>query len=475
MKTFTNKFIPYIHNSPLLVILVVASTLLSGCIKEPSFLNNAKLSFSTDTIYFDTIFTRKPGSTYPISVTKLLSIKNSENQWVKANFNLNGGKNSPFKINIDGIAGPNIQDIEIAPNDSVFMFVQCALEANNLTLPSLVIDSLTATVGSKSEKLILAAYGWDAHYIKDSILPNNGQWNDKTKPYVIVGNAFIAPNENFTIKEGVQIFASAQTVIYVLGNLNMEGSKDARIKIRGDKPVFQTTLYPNQWGGIYFAPGAKGNISYTDITNATIGLRADSSNLDHSFNLVLKQSKIQYCGQACLAGFNGSIFAENCLFADAGSYTFLALLGGDYAFNNCTFAEFSYFNSRQEGHVAITNTLRDGNGVLLNSKELNANFTNNIIWGYLTDEIIIDKVTNSPFLLTSLSNVLKTKNSQAVFDQAKNIFNKNPRFIDINTNTYTIDSLSSAYQSADIFTASKFDILGIPRKIKPDIGGFEKP
>lgn len=474
MKIFTNKLNLKFNISTFLLLILTSTMILTSCIKEPSFLNNANLKFSNDTVYFDTIFTRKPGSTYPISVTKLLSIKNSENQWVKANFNLMGGKNSPFKINIDGISGPTIQEIEIAPNDSVFLFVQCALEANNQTQPSLIIDSLVATVGSKSEKLILAAYGWDAHYIKDSILPNNGSWNDKIKPYVIIGNAYIAPNQNFTIKEGVQVFASAQTVFYVFGNLNMEGSKEFRIKIRGDKPVFQTSLYPNQWGGFYFAPGAKGNIYYSDITNATIGLRADSSNLDNSFNVVLKQTKIQFCGQACLAGYNGSIFAENCLFADAGSYSFLALLGGDYTFNNCTFTEYSYFNSRQEGHVAITNTLRDGNGVLLNSKELNITFSNNIVWGYLTDEIIIDKVSNTPFELNSFNNVLKTKNSLAIFDPSKNIFNKNPRFTDINTNLYKIDSLSSAYQSADFSSASKFDLLGENRKIKPDIGCFEK-
>src|SRR5574343_733498 len=121
MKISTNKLIG---------ILSILISSFSSCIKTPEFSQNSKLKFSKDTVYFDTIFTRKPGSTYPISVTKLVSIKNTENKWVKATLKLGGGRNSFYKFNVDGIAGPEVKDLEIGPKDSAFVFVQCALEAN---------------------------------------------------------------------------------------------------------------------------------------------------------------------------------------------------------------------------------------------------------------------------------------------------------------------------------------------------------
>ncbi len=84
--------------------LAIASLFTQSCIKSHQYTANSKLLFSKDTIYFDTIFTRMPGTTYPISVTKMLSIKNNENAWVKANFKVAGGINSPYKNNIDGIS-----------------------------------------------------------------------------------------------------------------------------------------------------------------------------------------------------------------------------------------------------------------------------------------------------------------------------------------------------------------------------------
>jgi hypothetical protein len=93
--------------------LALASLFTQSCIKSDQYAANSKLIFSKDTVYFDTIFTRMPGTTYPISVTKMLSIKNNENAWVKANFKVAGGSNSPYKINIDGIAGKEINDLDI--------------------------------------------------------------------------------------------------------------------------------------------------------------------------------------------------------------------------------------------------------------------------------------------------------------------------------------------------------------------------
>lgn len=463
-----------------LTFLVCLVALFNSCIDESIYSGSTLLKFSKDTVLFDTIFTRQPGSIYPISVTKIISVKNTENAWVKANFNLGGGIKSPYKMNIDGVAGKEIKNLEIGPQDSVFVFIQCALEANNQINPALILDSLIATVGQTSSKVMLAAYGWDAHYLKDSIIPNNTNWTDTKKPYVIIGNILVLENNTFNISEGVQVYTSAAqpnrfTGILIQGNFKVNGSESKRVTFKGDKPVFATKTLPNQWGGIYFFPGAKGNFKYAEITNAIIGIRADSIGNGANPTVELEQCKIQYCGQACLIGVTSNIKATNCLFADAGSYTFLAFLGGTYAFNHCTFAEYSGYTSRQKGHFAITNTQRNENGVLLNSKPLTTSIYNSIIYGGSFDEVYIDKVPNTAFNVTSESNIIKFTNTDKFFDPTINFINKKPKFIDISIGNYALDTLSDAIGKAQVSSpAVTIDINGKQRKSIPDLGAYER-
>ncbi len=448
--------------------------LLNACIKSPEFTQNAKLEISADTVFFDTVFTRQPQTgTYPISVTKLLSIKNTSDLWVKANFYIAGGDQSPYQINIDGISGNRIDNMEIAPQDSVFLFVQCRLQANNETLPILVLDSLIASVGTQSSKLILAAYGWDAHYVKDSIIPNNTIWNDMSKPYVIINGAYVASNSKFTIEKGVKVYASARTGLYVFGQLDLKGTAQDRIEFRGDKPIAATQNLPNQWYGIYFAPGGIGNIEYTDISNAIVGLRTDSQALGNNPCLMLKNTKIQYCGQACLIGVSAAISAENCLFADAGSYTFLGYFGGNYSFNHCTFADHSYFTNRNSGHFGLTNTLRDGNGYLLGTHPLAIAIKNSIIWGYKTEEMALDASDQNTFTVANQGfNLFKTADELKLFQESTSLFNQNPNFTNTNKGDYTLEAGSKAVNKVSPISLSN-DLLGNPRTDPADIGAYE--
>ena len=463
-----------------LILFICMVAIFQSCIDETIYSGSTLLKFSKDTVLFDTIFTRQPGSTYPISVTKIISIKNTENAWVKANFNLGGGLKSPYKMNIDGVAGKEIKNLEIGPQDSVFIFIQCALEANNQINPALVLDSLMATVGQTTSKVMLGAYGWDAHYYKDSIIPDNTTWTDTKKPYVIIGNVLVLENTTFNISEGVQVYTSAPqpnrfTGILIQGKFKVTGSENNKVSFKGDKPVFATKTLPNQWGGIYFFPGATGNFKYAEITNAIIGIRVDSLGNGSNPCVELEQCKIQYCGQACIIGVTSSIKATNCLFADAGSYTFLAFLGGNYTFNHCTFAEYSGFTSRQKGHFALTNTQRNENGALLNSKPLSASILNSIIYGGNFDEVYIDKVLNTAFNVTAESNLIKFTNTDKFFDPTLNFINKKPKFIDISFGNYALDTLSDAIGKAQVSTPLvTIDINGKSRKVIPDIGAYER-
>jgi hypothetical protein len=177
-----------------------------------------------------------------------------------------------------------------------------------------------------------------------------------------------------------------------------------------------------------------------------------------------------------LIGVSTNIKATNCLFADVGSYTFLAYLGGNYVFNHCTFAEYSGINTRQQGHLAITNTQRDPNGVLLKWKDLDFTLTNSIVDGPMIDEIFIDNVTKAIFNVNSNYNLLKTKDPQKLFNEPFNYFNKKSiGFIDVSIGNYGIDSTSFGIGKAGLSNPINIvDITGKSRKNPCDIGAYEK-
>src|SRR6476661_2688734 len=88
--------------------------------KKDTFITSgdAQIGFSSDSVFFDTVFTSTGSVTQAIKVFNL-----NDQKIILSNIKLAGGSNSPFKINIDGAAGPSSNDIEMKANDSLYIFV----------------------------------------------------------------------------------------------------------------------------------------------------------------------------------------------------------------------------------------------------------------------------------------------------------------------------------------------------------------
>src|ERR1700710_2882915 len=98
----------------LLSSIVLLSILLIFSCKKETFTSSkdARISLSADTIHFDTVFTTVK------SVTQSFKIKNDNNQKLRFNdISIKGGASSYFKINVDGIPGPSVKDVEVEAND----------------------------------------------------------------------------------------------------------------------------------------------------------------------------------------------------------------------------------------------------------------------------------------------------------------------------------------------------------------------
>ena len=116
-------------------ILSFGLVILTTSCNKKNFLSKKNLSFSIDTLVFDTVFTNI-GST-----TKQFKIYNKENRTVNiTDIELMGGESSPFRMNVDGIMSTQIQNIELEGKDSLFVFVEVTLAVNGQTLPMIIED-----------------------------------------------------------------------------------------------------------------------------------------------------------------------------------------------------------------------------------------------------------------------------------------------------------------------------------------------
>jgi len=160
--------------------------------------SKGNLTFSTDTVVFDTVFTTV-GST-----TKQFKLYNPSNKPLKIDkIKLMGGEQSPFRINVDGLKGPDVSDIIVEAKDSLFVFVEVTLGVNNQTLPLVVEDSIQFTTNGTNQFIQLAVWGQDAYFHYKDL--NEGIWpNDK--PHVVYGYAAVDSSKTLEIQAGTHIY-----------------------------------------------------------------------------------------------------------------------------------------------------------------------------------------------------------------------------------------------------------------------------
>ncbi|HMU69603.1 MAG TPA: hypothetical protein PKC38_06335, partial [Chitinophagales bacterium] len=120
------------------IFSLALALVVSGCRRE--IINTdttAKLRFSEDTVHFDTVFSTVG------SVTLSLILFNDFNTTLEvSNITLAGGAFSQFRMNVDGAPGDVFDNIQIPPNDSLYVFVEVTVDPNEEALPYVIEDSI---------------------------------------------------------------------------------------------------------------------------------------------------------------------------------------------------------------------------------------------------------------------------------------------------------------------------------------------
>jgi hypothetical protein len=325
------------------------------------------------------------------------------------------------------------------------------------------------------QKVILRAYGQNAHYFhtRHDSTPAvcDETWTDDL-PYVIWDNLVVPSGCSLTIKEGVKVYSHSKSFLVVAGNLSVEGTQQKPVIFTGDRLEQIYKNVPAQWGGIYITKEGTANITHAIISNAIIGIRADSQPVRPTVpNLVVQKTIIKNMSVAGIAGYSSTIQGTNLLVYRCGQATFAGLLGGDYDFVNCTFDDADPPIDLQNPSFYADNADYP-NGKL--PEPLKLQLRNCIVWGVQDDEMLIKKAGSGPIDTTFDYNFIRSAQMRFTPTNKRNVY---PKFKDYLLGKYQPDTLSPLINAGKYFDPPHLvndDIEDVTRDSAPDVGAYEK-
>lgn len=457
------------------ITLLIAAILMVSCRKDTFNTSaEARLSYSVDTLFFDTVFTSRG------SVTQAMKIINPNNAKINIDaIRLAGGAASPFQLNINGIAAVEARDIVLRADDSLYIFVQVNVDPNAAATPFILTDSIKVSFNGNTHWVQLQAYGQNAIFLHNYIVDADEEW-DADLPYVITGGLQVNEAATLTLEAGARVYLHADAPVLVNGTLIAHGEVDNRIAFSGDRLDDPYSYLPASWPGIFFGPASENNLlEYAIIKNAFQGIIVQEMQQAPGPKLTLSHCILDNIYDVGLLGINTSIVADNCLISNCGS-NILLVLGGQYDFTHCTVATYgSYFISHKSPALQATDYLEQGGGLLTAS--LDATFTNCIFWGEngtVENEVVFARKGSLGFDVQFLNTIYKAKDpvDNATFTDC--LLNTPPLFDSVNTvkNMYDFHFAThpeSPAINAGIPTAFPLDLDGKPRDDQPDMGCYE--
>jgi len=454
----------------LVIIFATATVLCFTSCKKDSFITSkdAYLRLSEDTLHFDTVFTSL-GST-----TQYLKIFNENDQKLKlSSIQLMGGINSVFKLNVDGVAGINFNDIELEANDSLYLFTTVKINPNTANLPFIVRDSIQIQFNGNTKWIQLQAYGKNARFINNVIVTNDSTITNDT-PIVIIGSLTVNENKTLTIEPGTNIYVDANAPINIYGKLNAVGDTNAKIIFQGIRIDDPYKNYLGSWPGLYFREKSKDNmLQYCVIKNSYQGVVAIGASVNSNPKVTLKQCVLDNIYDVAIGGINSNIAATNCLISNVG-FGLNTVSGGTYNVNHCTFVSISNdYLSHKNSLINLSNTNSDKTV----SNSLNVIFNNSIIYGeggLKDDEIDESVVDGSAAFNVTFNNTLFKQKTTLSNTFSNCLPNENPLFDSINTsnhfynfrlqnNSPCIDAAGTSALTLD-FTGNQ-KLVGVPEKL----------
>ncbi len=472
-------------------ILVLGSWLvaLMSCEQRLTTDPTAHLTFSVDTLRFDTVFTDMTTTTLKFTV------RNPQKEAVCIEAITLSNNNGFFSINVDGeTQTANMQNIILAGSDSLYVFVKAYIDKLNENNPVLVQNAINFYLRGKDKPqvVVLEAYGQDVIVLRQHWFVNDTSYLRGTKPYLVYDYLAVDTGKTLVMEAGTRIYMHDNAQIYVFGNLQVRGTLEAPVRIKGDRLDDMLVDVPydyvaGRWGSIYLVQAEEKDltnhydINYLEVNSGVIGLACLNQSSQRKSQLRLLNSRLHNFTQYGLYLQNTDAEIANCEISNSAYYC-VYLAGGEHRFTHNTIA--SYFTggniqsvSREDVAAVYVNNLSKQNA------KTKALFYNNIISGVRENNVVL--ATPLPDLYTGdfSHNYLRADSVSGTF--ADNVFYQPNDTIFRNTYftlergyyDFALDSVSPARGIADSLVSALYplDRLGRNRLSDgaPDAGCYE--
>lgn len=461
----------------ILILIILTASILPSCIEDGITTSPAhQPAFSTDTLRIGTIFTDQATPTYSFRVynrhDKILSISSIQ---------LADDPDRIFRLNVDGLSGTDFTDVQIRPNDSIYVFVAATLPPNGSPLPVDILRHISFTTNGVTTQIPIKATGQDVVRVYARTITADTIWT-ADRPHQIFDSLVIAPGATLTIKSGSRLYFHDQSALIVRGTLIADGTPEAPVDLSGDRQGNVITnvsfdLMSRQWQGITFAHTSRANrLTATTVRNTVHGILLDSVTDASAPALTLVNCRLRNAHAHVLQATHSSVTAVGTEFAEAGSGT-VSLHGGSHIFNHCTFSNYYLFSAITGALIQFSHTTpetADQSGLPLTS----AMVTNSIIYGSSAD--ITPGNLDGTDIYISRCLLRSDGTDDAHFTDI--LWNQDPLFYTVRADyifDYRLQPLSPAIQASfptlnpATTPLPPTDLYGTPRPVPASIGSYE--
>lgn len=458
-----------------LIFAILTAATLQSCIEDGvSSSSSDQPDFSVDSLKLGTVFTEQ-GST-----THRFLVYNRHDKIININtIALRDPDQGVFRMNVDGIAAKEFHNVEIRPNDSIYVFVEATLPPNGRLGLIEVKNTLDFTTLGVTRSVVLTADGLDVTRVKARVIDTDTRLT-ADKPYQVFDSIVVAEGVTLTIDPGAHLYFHDKSELIVRGSLKINGTPEKPVNLTGDRTGNVVASIPfelmsGQWGGVYFAHTSTDNmLTNASIRNSTYGVVVDSiPSTPERPALYLLNSQIHNSAGYILQAAHSAVTAIGTELTDAANGV-LYIRGGHLTMNHCTIANYYLFSALggpalQLSHV---NTDDDDHSGL---PYLTADITNTIIYGNGTD-ISHGDLTGTTVTLRRC--VLKSAGKDD--DNFINcLWDTDPMYYTVRNDyifDYRLRPESPAIAAGDrslTLPDAAYDPYGTPRTMPPSIGAYE--
>ena len=422
--------------------IAIIAVLLTACTDSDSFTTSTgnRLTFSEDTICFDTLFSTVP------SATQTFWVHNESSDGIRIlTARLERSNQSGYRVNVDGTyLDPVGSDFEVRKGDSILVFVEITTRENRSEEPQLVEDNLIFTLESGVEQRVnLRTYSWDAQMVGDLVVRQDTIIESRVP--IIVNGQGIRVEEGATLTlRNTEFYFHDGAGIEAHGNVMAENCL-----FRGDRLDRMFSYLPydrisGQWRGISLS-SANGYNQFVDceIRNAVDAVVCDST------TLCLYNTVVHNSSGVGLSARHSTVVIDYCQFSN----TFgdcLGLFGCEATIQHSTLAQFYPFSANRGYALHFVNTELPMTLVCTNT--LVTGYADDVVQGEVSDTAVVFDYRFADCLLRTPEVEDSVRFERIIWETPEDSVQGKQHFRTVDEENlyydFTIDSISPAFQNA---------------------------